>query len=185
VAATAAVATRRSRSPKRPPAPRRRARRIVRSSLAGLARRDEALVAELASAFAGGARIVPLEGAQGPNAVALAIAQAFGVELTPGVTIGPQLARAHCERAGDPLGLALLLVTQGSASVLAGLHAHAALLLEDGRERLERLADADGVAVAHAKRGRLALHRGDLAAARAETQAARRWAAHRETLGGC
>jgi DNA-binding SARP family transcriptional activator/predicted ATPase len=88
-----------------------------------------------------------------------------------------EAARAHFERAGDPFGLALLLVTQGSASVLAGLHAHAASLLEDGRERLERLADADGVAVAHAKRGRLALHRGELAAAHAATQAARRWAA--------
>ena len=88
-----------------------------------------------------------------------------------------EAARVHFERAGDPVGLAHLLVTQGGASVLAGLHAHAASLLEDARERLERLADADGLALAHAKRGRLALHRGDLVAAHAEMRAARRWAA--------
>ena len=53
-----------------------------------------ALVAELPSGFAGGARIVPLEGAHGPDAVVLAIADAFGVTLTPGSITARQLARA-------------------------------------------------------------------------------------------
>ncbi|MFO8149054.1 MAG: BTAD domain-containing putative transcriptional regulator, partial [Trueperaceae bacterium] len=61
---------------------------IGKTTLAG------AVVAELASAFAGGARIVSLEGARGQDAVALAIAQAFDVTLTPRAPIGPQLARA-------------------------------------------------------------------------------------------
>jgi len=89
-----------------------------------------------------------------------------------------EAARVGFERAGDAVGLAQLLVTQGGASVLAGRQAHAASLLEDARVRFERLLDIDGLALVHAKRGRLALHRGDLAAADAEMRTARRLVAH-------
>jgi len=61
---------------------------IGKTTLAG------ALVAELATATAGGARMVALEGVRGQDAVARAIAQAFGVVLAPGSPIGPQIARA-------------------------------------------------------------------------------------------
>jgi len=53
-----------------------------------------ALVAELRSIFADGARIVSLEGVKGPDAVALAIAQAYDVELTSGALPARQLGRA-------------------------------------------------------------------------------------------
>jgi DNA-binding SARP family transcriptional activator/predicted ATPase len=123
---------------------------------------------------------------------ALALAAACGDDLaaaeahawlargtfTPDRAVHVEAARAAFERAGDAVGLARLLVAQGGASVLAGRQAHATSLLEEAHERCERLADAGGLALVHAKRGRLALHRGDLAAAHAEMQAARRLIAH-------
>ena len=93
--------------------------------------------------------------------------------FTPDRAAHVRAARAAFERAGDAIGLARLLVAQGGASVLAGRQAHGAALLDEAHERFGRLADADGLALVHAKRGRLALYRGDLAAARAETRTAR------------
>jgi predicted ATPase/DNA-binding SARP family transcriptional activator/tetratricopeptide (TPR) repeat protein len=61
---------------------------IGKTTLAG------ALVAELRSIFADGAHFVSLEGVQGPDAVALSIAQAFDVALVPRAVPAKQLARA-------------------------------------------------------------------------------------------
>jgi DNA-binding SARP family transcriptional activator/predicted ATPase len=52
-----------------------------------------ALVAELRSAFPDGAVLVPLEGAEGPDAVAVAVAHATAVRVGPRVPVGQQLVR--------------------------------------------------------------------------------------------
>ncbi|MFO8150443.1 MAG: BTAD domain-containing putative transcriptional regulator [Trueperaceae bacterium] len=52
-----------------------------------------ALVAELQTAFPDGAVMVPLEGAEGPEAVALAVAHATGVRVEAHAPVGPQLVR--------------------------------------------------------------------------------------------
>jgi DNA-binding SARP family transcriptional activator/predicted ATPase len=96
--------------------------------------------------------------------------------FTPDRSAHVEAARAAFERAGDAIGLARLLAMQGGTSVLAGRQAHAAALLDEAHERYERLADTGGLVLVHLKRGRLALFRGDLAVARAETEAARRLA---------
>jgi len=53
-----------------------------------------ALVAELQSALPDGAVLVPLEGAGGPEAVAVAVAHATGVRVEAHAPVGPQLVRA-------------------------------------------------------------------------------------------
>ncbi len=53
-----------------------------------------ALVAELQPAFADGAVLVPLEGAEGPDAVAVAVAHATDVRVGPRAPVGRQLVHA-------------------------------------------------------------------------------------------
>jgi DNA-binding SARP family transcriptional activator len=53
-----------------------------------------ALVAELQAAYPDGAVLVPLEGAEGPDAVAVAVAHATDVRVGPHAPVGRQLVRA-------------------------------------------------------------------------------------------
>ncbi len=53
-----------------------------------------ALVAELRTAFPDGAVLVPLEGAEGPDAVAVAVTHATGVRVGSSAPVGRQLVRA-------------------------------------------------------------------------------------------
>jgi predicted ATPase/DNA-binding SARP family transcriptional activator len=80
-----------------------------------------ALVAELHTAFADGAVVVPLEGAAGPEAVAVAVAHATGVRVGPRAPIGKQLVRALRTRR-------MLLVLDGFESVVEQLPCVEALL---------------------------------------------------------
>jgi DNA-binding SARP family transcriptional activator/tetratricopeptide (TPR) repeat protein len=80
-----------------------------------------ALVAELQTAFPDGAVMVPLEGAEGPEAVAVAVAHATGVRVEAHAPVGPQLVRALRARR-------LLVVLDGFETLVEQLPSVDALL---------------------------------------------------------
>ncbi|MBW6455042.1 MAG: hypothetical protein K0A98_04075 [Trueperaceae bacterium] len=80
-----------------------------------------ALVAELQTAFADGAVLVPLEGAGGPEAVAVAVARATGVRVGSRAPVARQLVRALQSRR-------MLLVLDGFEAFIEQLPCADALL---------------------------------------------------------
>jgi len=80
-----------------------------------------ALVAELWAAFPDGAVLVPLEGAEGPDAVAVAVAHATAVRVGPDAPVGLQLVRALQARR-------MLVVLDGFEAFVAQLPCVDALL---------------------------------------------------------
>lgn len=123
---------------------------------------------------ANAARALTLASARGDDlARGLAHARLARGNFTPEREAHVREARAAFERAGDDVGLALMLGLQGHLSILAGQLDHAAGLLEEAWRMHERLADRDGLAFVLLGYAQRDAYVGDLVASRRRLDQAR------------
>ena len=116
---------------------------------------------------ANAARALTLANARGDDlARGLAHARLARGNFTPEREAHVREARAAFERAGDDVGLALMLGLQGHLSILAGQLDHAAGLLDEAWRRYERLGDRDGLAFVLLGYAQRDAYVGDLTASR-------------------